>query len=102
MPFTPLIGVTQTATQSISVDIKDAPGNNVTSVKVIMVTDNDVRQFTLGLVAGTASKGTWGGQRYQWDVTDSYCNRYAFDIIVTNDKGNTQTGTIRANYICPK
>lgn len=98
MPFTPLIG----KTQSISVDIVDSVGD-VTSVKVIMVTDNKVREFTLQRVAGTfPNTTTWGGQRFPWDVDDTYCTRYAYDIIVTDDKGNTQTGYIRANYLCPK
>ena len=78
--------------QSIQVLADDSVGN-ITSMKAILYSDGDAREFTLSRTGGTAQSGTWTGT---WQVTDTYIH-YGYDIIGTDDKGNTQTGSIRAN-----
>lgn len=77
--------------QAIQVLANDLAGN-ITSMKVILYSDGDARQFTLSRSAGTATNGTWSGA---WAVTDTYNRTYGYDIIGTDDKGNTATGRIR-------
>jgi type II secretory pathway pseudopilin PulG len=77
--------------QSIQVLANDLAGN-ITTMQVILYSDGDARQFTLSRSAGTATSGTWSGT---WAVTDTYNLHYGYDIIGTDDKGNTATGRIR-------
>ncbi len=88
MPLYQTIGMAQ----SIQVLADDTVGN-ITSMKAILYSDGDAREFTLSRTGGTAQSGTWTGT---WQVTDTYTH-YGYDIIGTDDRGNTQTGSIRAN-----
>lgn len=80
--------------QSIEVLANDTVGN-IISMKVVLYSDGDARQFTLTKVAGLANNGTWGGQSQPWQVTDTYNKFYGYDIIATDDKNNTYTAGIR-------
>lgn len=88
MPLYQTIGLAQ----SIQVLADDTVGN-ITSMKAILYSDGDAREFTLSRTGGTAQSGTWTGT---WQVTDTYTH-YGYDIVGTDDQGNTQTGSIRAN-----
>ena len=92
MPFKQIID----SLQSINVHVLDSVGN-VTSVKVVLYSDGDARTFMLTKTGGTTTDGTWGGQSQPWQVKDTYNSTYGYDIIASDDKGNTQTGSIRAN-----
>ena len=88
MPLYQTIGLAQ----SIQVLADDTVGN-ITSMKAILYSDGDAREFTLSRTGGTAQSGTWTGT---WQVTDTYTH-YGYDIVGTDDQGNTQTSSIRAN-----
>jgi prepilin-type N-terminal cleavage/methylation domain-containing protein len=78
--------------QAIQVSLVDgAPGATVNSVKVVLSSDTQGVQLTLHPDPGTNNL-SWSGA---WTVTDTYNTRYGYDITATDDKGNTQTGSIR-------
>ncbi len=79
--------------QSIQVLADDTAGN-ITTIKAVLYSDGDAREFTLSRTGGTATNGTWTGT---WQVTDTYNKTYGYDITGTDDKGNTHTSTIRVN-----
>lgn len=73
--------------------LADTLQGEITNVQVILYSDNNVRVFpALTLVTGTANNGTWQGA---WSVEDSYNTNYGYDIIATDDLGNTAKATIR-------
>jgi len=88
MPFYQTIGLAQ----SVQVLADDTVGN-ITSMKLVLVSDGDEREFTLARTGGTAANGTWSGT---WQVTDTY-TRYGYRITATDDKGNTHTAYYSAN-----
>ncbi len=79
--------------QSIRVSADDTVGN-ITSIKAIMYSDGDAREFTLSRSGGTTQSGTWSGT---WQVTDTYSRTYGYDLIGTDSLGNTSTSSIRIN-----
>ena len=79
--------------QSIQVLANDNSGN-ITSMKVVLYSDGDARQFTLSKTGGTVTDGTWSGT---WAVTNTYYKTYGYDITGVDDKGNTYTARIRIN-----
>lgn len=89
MPFYQPIG----SVQSIRVLADDTVGN-ITSIKAILYSDGDAREFTLSRTGGTAQSGTWTGT---WQVTDTYNRTYGYDLIGTDSLGNKSTSSIRAN-----
>ena len=85
--------------QAIRVLVDDEVGN-VTSVKLDLISDGDVKRFTLTRQSGTAAHGTWVGG---WGVEDTYCNKYGFVITATDDQvpPNVETTTLPVDVNMP-
>lgn len=81
--------------QAIRVLAEDGVAD-ITSVRVVLYSDGDAREFTLTRVGGTARNGTWQGA---WQVTDTYNQiegkQYGYDIITTDALNNVDTDYIR-------
>lgn len=88
MPFYQTVG----QGQAVQVLADDSVGN-IISIKIVLVSDGDEREFTLSRTGGTAASGTWSGA---WQVTDTY-TRYGYRITGLDDKGNTYTAVYSAN-----
>jgi hypothetical protein len=83
--LTPPVGTNQT----ILVKIKHA--SPVTKAGVILHTDNKVTKFTLELIEGTATEGTWKGS---WIMPDSYDHIYYLQFDITSSLGNYNHGLV--------
>lgn len=76
--------------------LADDTAANITSMKLILYSDGDAREFTMSRKSGTAQSGTW---EVAWSVTDTYNQVpgkiYGYDIIGTDAANNTSTESIR-------
>lgn len=88
--FDPVISVTQT----IRALLRDA--SSVTSVTVVLKTDNGIKTFPLSLSSGTDQDGMWSAS---WVTTDTHEIRYIFTIRATSSSGSSDQYviTVRSN-----
>lgn len=70
----------------MTVEAKDTNGNSITSVIGSAITDNKTTNFTLSLIGGTDTDGTWQGY---WTLSDSVCENYQLRIQAESASGTT-------------
>lgn len=79
-PFDPIVG----AKQTVSALMRD--GSSVTSVSLIVKTDNGIRTFPLTLISGTDKDGSWGDN---WVVVDTHEKNYVMTVRATSSAGSS-------------
>jgi prepilin-type N-terminal cleavage/methylation domain-containing protein len=84
-PLDAMVGVTQT----VSSHMTDTA--HVTSVTVVVKTDNGLRSFPLNLSSGTDLDGQWGAS---WVVADTHDLTYVFTIRATDAAGSASSADV--------
>jgi len=75
------------ASQTVSVKIRETNEKPITEVSGIIVTDNQTLPFVFVLVSGTDINGTWQGS---WLNRDSYCQTYMLTIVAISESGQSR------------
>ena len=89
--------ITQTAVDPLDVDfqssqivtakINDPNNNAITSVSGLASTDSKTTSFSLTLISGIETNGTWQGT---WTLEDSICENYMVIITAISDSGTSE------------
>jgi type II secretion system protein G len=81
------LDVQKFATQTVSVKIQETNEKPITEVTGKALTDNSTYPFSLSLINGTSTDGTWQGS---WYNQDSYCQNYMLIINATSESGTSK------------
>lgn len=79
-------GVHYGCEQQVTVAVSDSNGNSIASVIGEAITDNKTTNFTLSLIEGTDTNGTWQGS---WVLLDSVCEKYQLRIQAESASGTS-------------
>ncbi len=75
------------ATQIVTVKIRDTNENPITLVSSTGYTDSSSVTFSLSLIAGSQTNGTWEGS---WSPQDIFCDNYQVGITATSASGQSR------------
>ena len=81
------LDVNKFASQTVSVKIQETNEKPITEVTGKALTDSMSFPFTLSLIDGTDTNGTWQGS---WFNEDSYCQNYMLIITATSESGQSK------------
>ncbi len=84
-PHDPKQGQQQTVTVSVN------HSSPITSVSLVMKSDNDTKTYPLSLASGSETNGQWSGT---WTVEDTVLYTYAFTISVESPGGSSSVDLI--------
>jgi hypothetical protein len=76
------LDVKKLARQTVNVNIQELNNKQITVVSGVAVTDNKSVTFSLSLISGTNTNGTWQGS---WLNQDSYCHNYKLSITAKSE-----------------
>jgi prepilin-type N-terminal cleavage/methylation domain-containing protein len=79
--------VNKFATQTVSVLIRDTVGNSIFEVTGEAKTNTMSFPFSLELISGSETDGTWQGS---WENQDEYCLNYGLTIIAKSASGTSK------------
>lgn len=80
------LDVQKNATQTASVKIQETNGKPIAQVTGEAITDSKSFDFSLSLIDGTDTNGTWQGS---WLNQDTYCQNYMLIITATSESGQS-------------
>lgn len=81
------LDVDKFAEQTVTVEIRDTDENPITEVTGEALTNEDSFPFTLSLIEGVETDGTWQGS---WLNEDEYCDNYMLVITAVSDSGQSR------------
>ncbi len=81
------LNVNKFASQTVSAKIQETNGKPITGVTGKALTNNMSFPFSLSLVNGTSTDGTWQGS---WFNQDTYCQNYMLIITATSESGTSK------------
>lgn len=81
------LDVNKFATSTVSVKIQETNEKPITEVTGKALTDNSSFPFSLSLIDGTNTNGTWQGS---WFNQDTYCQNYMLIITATSQSGTSK------------
>lgn len=80
------LDVQKNATQTASVKIQETNGKPIAQVTGEAITDSKSIDFSLSLIDGTDTNGTWQGS---WLNQDTHCQNYMLIITATSESGQS-------------